>query len=376
MKRLKIVTFVGTRPEIIRLSRLIPLLDQRTEHTLVHTGQNNNSLLSDVFFSGLEIRDPDEYMGISNETPARAMAETLVGSEGILKSVNPDAVVVLGDTNSAMAAIIARRMGIPVYHLEAGNRSFDENVPEEINRKIVDHASSFNLPYSEHARRNLLSEGIDPRYVCLTGSPIPEIVSYYGQEIHSNSVLDRLGLQSGAYFVASAHRQENVDSPTRLESLLDALNRVGERYEKEVIFPIHPRTAKRLADLKTFLSPFVRILEPLGYFDYLQLQKNSLCVLSDSGTISEESLILGFKAVTIRDSMERPEAMESGGISMCGLNPDEILRAVEFRLHEKWDPQLPEEYLSENFSQRVFWFIESTAPRFHSWKSLRRWEIP
>lgn len=372
MKLLNIVTFVGTRPEIVRMSRLIPLLDERSNHILVHTGQNNDPKLSDVFFSDLGLRDPDHYLGISNESPAQAMAQTLVGAEKVLKSCNPDAVVVLGDTNSAVASVIARRMGIPVYHLEAGNRSFDENVPEEINRRMVDHVSTFNLPYSEAARRNLLAEGIHPRYMCLTGSPLGEIVGHYSDQISRSNVLDYLNLEPRQYFVASAHRQENVDSYSRLADLLEGLNALCKKFDKRVITPLHPRTRKKLLESRVDLDPLITLVDPLGYFDYLYLQKNALCVLSDSGTISEESAILKFPAVTIRDSMERPELLETGGISMTGLRADGILRAVDYQLSEQVDIEVPSEYLVKNFSQRVFMFIESTAPRVAEWQALRK----
>lgn len=372
MKLLDVVTFVGTRPEIIRLSRLIPLLDERTNHTLVHTGQNNDPKLSDVFFSDLGLRDPDHYLGISNESPALAMAQTLVGAEKVLKSSFPDAVVVLGDTNSAVAAVVARRMGVPVYHLEAGNRSFDENVPEEINRKMIDHVSTFNLPYSEPARRNLLAEGIHPLYLCLTGSPIREIVEYYADQISSSKVLEDLYLKPREYFVASAHRQENVDDSSRLTNLLEGLNALCQSQGKRVVFPVHPRTRNKLLEIEVRLDPLITLIDPLGYFDFLKMQQNALCVLSDSGTISEESAILNFAAVTIRDSMERPELLETGGISMTGLQADGILRAVNYQLSERLDSEAPAEYMVRNFSQRVFMFIESTAPRVAKWQGLRK----
>lgn len=372
MKLLNVVTFVGTRPEIIRLSRLIPLLDKRSNHTLVHTGQNNDPKLSDVFFSDLGLRDPDHYLGISNESPAQAMAQTLVGAEKVLKSASPDAVVVLGDTNSAVAAVVARRMGVPVYHLEAGNRSFDENVPEEINRKMVDHVSTFNLPYSEPARRNLLAEGIHPRYLCLTGSPLGEIVEHYADQISQSSVLEDLSLKTKEYFVASAHRQENVDNFSRLNDLLEALNVLCQTRKKKIVFPVHPRTRNKLSETKLGLDPLIVLVDPLGYFDYLKLQQNALCVLSDSGTISEESAILRFAAVTIRDSMERPELLETGGISMTGLQRDNILRAVDYQLGKSLSAEVPAEYMVKNFAQRVFMFIESTAPRVAEWQGLRK----
>jgi UDP-N-acetylglucosamine 2-epimerase (non-hydrolysing) len=371
MIRLRIVTFVGTRPEIIRLSRLIQLLDRVSDHTLVHTGQNNDPNLSDIFFSDLGLREPDFYLGISNSSPGRAMANTLEGAEKILLEHRPDAVIVLGDTNSAIAALISRRMGIPVYHLEAGNRSFDDNVPEEINRKVIDHSASFNLPYSEPARRNLISEGLHPRYICLTGSPIPEVIEYHSKQIAESEILQTLALREKKYFVISAHRQENVDSPSRLGELFDSLNALCDKYGEELIFSMHPRTRAKVSDLNAPIHPLIRFIDPIGYFDYLRLQLGAMCVLSDSGTVSEEASILGFRAVTIRDSMERPEALESGGISMSGLQKDNVLRAVEFQLELLTYSQAPQEYRVTNFAQRVYLFIESTAPRYSQWRGLR-----
>ncbi len=370
--KLKVATIVGTRPEIIRLATLIPLLDDHTEHLLIHTGQNNDPNLSDVFFRDLKLRQPDVHLGISNATPGSAMAQTLVGVEKVLGNFQPDAVIVLGDTNSAIALLIARRMNFITYHLEAGNRSFDSNVPEEINRRLVDHVATFNLPYSEHARRNLLSEGIDPRFICLSGSPMKQVLSKYEDAIAKSDILNRLKLEPQSYFVVSAHRQENVDSRERLEALTSAVDALTQEYGISAVIPVHPRTRKKLDEWGLTFSSSVIMIEPLGFLDYVQLQRNCLLALSDSGTISEESAILGFRAVTLRDSMERPEALETGSIVMAGLEVDTVCRAVRLVLNDNSVRTIPAEYLVENFAERVMSFIESTASRAHEWLGIRR----
>jgi UDP-N-acetylglucosamine 2-epimerase (non-hydrolysing) len=370
--KLKVATVVGTRPEIIRLSALIPLLDEHTEHLLIHTGQNNDPNLSDVFFRDLKLRKPDVHLGISNATPGTAMAQTLIGVEKVFAEFCPDAVIVLGDTNSAIALLIARRMTFTTYHLEAGNRSFDANVPEEINRKLVDHVSTFNLPYSEHARRNLLDEGIDPRFICLSGSPMKQVLSRFSSEIETSGILSALNLQPQRYFVVSAHRQENVDNKERLQALIDAVEALTQEYDVDAVLPLHPRTRKKLGEWGLSFSSRVVVTDPLGFFDFVSLQQNSLVALSDSGTISEESAILDFKAVTLRDSMERPEALESGSIVMAGLDVDSVSRSVRIALSGASVRSVPIEYLVDNFAERVLAFIESTAPRAHEWLGIRK----
>lgn len=369
--KLKVATVVGTRPEIIRLSTLIPLLDEHADHLLIHTGQNNDPNLSDVFFQDLKLRSPDVYLGISNATPGTAMAQTLIGVEKTFSEFRPDAVIVLGDTNSAIALLIARRMTFTTYHLEAGNRSFDENVPEEINRRLVDHISTFNLPYSEHARRNLLHEGIDPRFICLSGSPLQQVLRKFRPEIQASTILDSLNLKPKDYFVVSAHRQENVDNRQRLETLIRAVESLTAEYGMSAVLPLHPRTRNKLGEWGLRFSDSVIVTNPLGFFDFVWLQQNSLVTLSDSGTISEESSILGFKAVTLRDSMERPEALESGSIVMAGLESDSVSRSVRIALSSEPTHGAPAEYLVENFAERVLTFIESTAPRAHEWLGIR-----
>lgn len=370
----RVVTVVGTRPEIIRLSRIIPRLDERFDHTLVHTGQNHDRQLNDVFFEELGIRQPDRYLGVDTTSLGSVMADTIRKSEAVFEEVRPDAVLILGDTNSAIAALVAKRMHIPTYHMEAGNRSFDENVPEETNRRMVDHVADFNLAYTEHARRNLLAEGLHPRRIQVTGSPMKEVIDHFLPQIDASDALERLGVSPGEYFLVSAHRQENVDSPDRLRDLLDTLAAVRERFGLPVLVSTHPRTRKRLEALPDFTElDGVLFHPPFGFFDYCTLQKQARCVLSDSGTISEEAAILGFPAITIRDSMERPEALDAGSIVMTGLTADEVIAAIL----EVTDPDggardIPAEYLVTNTSQRVIRFMMSTIGRHHEWAGIRR----
>lgn len=370
----RVVTVVGTRPEIIRLSRIIPRLDERFEHSLVHTGQNHDRQLNEVFFEELGIRQPDRYLGVDTSSLGAVMADTIRKSEAVFEEVRPDAVLILGDTNSAIAALVAKRMHIPTYHMEAGNRSFDENVPEETNRRMVDHVADFNLAYTEHARRNLLAEGLHPRRIQVTGSPMKEVIDHYLREIEASDALERLNVRPGEYFLVSAHRQENVDSPDRLRDLLETLTAVRDRFGLPVLVSTHPRTRKRLEDLPEVTElDGVLFHPPFGFFDYCQLQKQARCVLSDSGTISEESAILGFPAITIRDSMERPEALDAGSIVMTGLTAKEVIPAII----EVTDPSsghrdVPFEYLVANTSQRVIRFMMSTIGRHHEWAGIRR----
>jgi UDP-N-acetylglucosamine 2-epimerase (non-hydrolysing) len=378
-KKLTVVTVVGTRPEIIRLSRLIPLLDQHFKHILVNTGQNKDPMLSDVFFKELEIRTPDIYLDVNTSSLGAVLGDTLTKIEKVFVDHAPDAVVILGDTNSAISAVLAKRMHIPVYHMEAGNRSFDENVPEETNRRLVDHVSDFNLPYTEHARRNLLSEGMQPRRVMVSGSPMKEVLDFYADKIRASTVLKTLELEPQKYFLVSAHRQENVDSTERLQDLLASLQEVHTTWGLPILVSTHPRTRKKLESVKGYKeTKGVIFHEPFGFIDYNQLQLNAKCVLSDSGTISEESIILGFPAVTIRDSMERPEALESGGIVMTGLKSENVIagiRAVtELGGLEKADASrvLPAGYEVVDFSNRVLRFILSTVKRHHDWAGIRK----
>ena len=369
-----IVTVVGTRPEIIRLSRVIARLDEVATQILVHTGQNYDHQLNEVFFNELAIRKPDHFLGVETSSLGAVLGDTLRRIEPILVETRPDALLVLGDTNSAIAALMAKRMAIPVYHMEAGNRSFDENVPEETNRRMIDHIADFNFPYTEHARRNLLHEGLSPRRISLTGSPMREVVDYYRPQIDASDVLDRLGVTRGEFFLVSAHRQENVDSPARLADLVDSLRAVAERWGYPVLVSTHPRTRQRLEALDGFEEiEGVVFHDPFGFLDYCQLQLNATCVLSDSGTVSEESAILGFPAITIRDSMERPEALDAGTIVMTGLRRDEVLRGIEEAMTPYSTPrQLPAGYEIDDTSRRVVRFMLSTIGRHHAWAGIRR----
>ena len=373
---LKVMTIVGTRPELIRLSRVIARLDSTVNHVLVHTGQNYDYTLNEVFFRDLSIRKPDHLLGVDTSSLGRVLGETLIRTEGVLVTEKPDAVLVLGDTNSSIAAVMAKRMRIPVYHMEAGNRCFDENVPEETNRRMVDHVADFNLVYSEHARRNLLSEGLHPRRIMLTGSPMREVLDAYRPQIESSDVLTRLGLIESEYFLVSAHREENVDSPERLRMLLECLVAVREQWNLPIYVSTHPRTRKRLEALPDWTEPEGIVFhDPFGFHDYNRLQLGAACVLSDSGTIAEESTILGFPAVTLRDSIERPETLDTGGIVMTGLDAHDVAEAVRVamlaRLVHGVSEITPNDYLIENTSSRAVNFILSTARRHKMWAGLR-----
>jgi UDP-N-acetylglucosamine 2-epimerase len=369
-----IVTIVGTRPEIIRLARVIALLDETVNHIFVHTGQNTDPKLSSIFFDELQIRKPDYYLEVNTSSLGSVLGDTLIKVEEIFEKHKPNGAAILGDTNSAIAAFLAKRMQIPVYHMEAGNRSFDENVPEETNRRMIDHVSDFNLAYTEHARRNLLNEGIHPRRVLLTGSPIREIMQHYRKEIESSPILKSLNIKKNEYFLVSAHRQENVDSEIRLRNLLETLTGIGETWKLPVVVSTHPRTRKQMQSLPGFKDiPHVVFHEPFGFFDYNQLQLNAKCVISDSGSISEESAILGFPAITIRDSMERPEALDTGSIIMTGLRKDEVVMGIETAISQRkeFEATLPPGYEVSDFSKRVVNFILSTVWRHHDWAGLR-----
>jgi UDP-N-acetylglucosamine 2-epimerase (non-hydrolysing) len=371
--RLKVLTILGTRPEIIRLSRVMALLDRHVHHHVVHTGQNSDNELNGVFFRDLQVRPPDFVFDVNRSSLGRMLGDVLTKTEEVLLRERPDAVLILGDTNSAIAGLIARRMKIPLYHMEAGNRCFDFNVPEEINRRILDHISDFNLVYTEHARRNLLAEGIHPRRIYLTGSPMREVLESNRAGMAASDVLQRLSLDPQRFLVVSMHRAENVDIPLNLKQLLIAMNRLCEAYGWPVIVSTHPRTRQRLESLDFECNPRIRFLPPFGYHDYLRLQTEAFCTLSDSGTISEESSILGFPAVTMRTAMERPEAMDSGHIILTGLDPDTILHSVEFVTTSRdADRQQPiaEEYEVRNTSYRVLKLILGTAKLGHLWDGI------
>jgi UDP-N-acetylglucosamine 2-epimerase (non-hydrolysing) len=378
-EKLTVVTVVGTRPEIIRLSRVIRLLDKHFNHIFVNTGQNKDPMLSKVFFDELEIRAPDLYLDVDTSTLGAVLGDTLAKIEKVFMQHKPDAVLILGDTNSAISAVLAKRMHIPVYHMEAGNRSFDENVPEETNRRLVDHVSDFNLPYTEHARRNLLAEGLPTRRIMVSGSPMREVLDSYMQKIQASNILTTLDLDPQKYFLVSAHRQENVDSPERLKDLLETLKMVHETWGLPVMVSTHPRTRKQLESIPGYKeTKGVVFHEPFGFVDYNKLQLNAKCVLSDSGTISEESIILGFPAVTIRDSMERPEALEFGGIVMTGLKAANVIAGIRSVTEDgrsaKGTPSqsLPAGYEVTDCSTRVVRFMLSTISRHHEWAGIRK----
>ncbi|MGC4789865.1 non-hydrolyzing UDP-N-acetylglucosamine 2-epimerase [Micromonospora sp. DT178] len=372
----RIMTVVGTRPEIIRLSRVIARLDDTVDHLLVHTGQNWDSTLSDVFFKELRLREPDRFLRVDTSSLGRVLGGVLVGMEAAIAETRPDALLVLGDTNSCIAALMARRMRVPVYHMEAGNRCFDLNVPEETNRRLVDHVADFNLVYTEHARRNLLAEGLHPRRILHTGSPMREVLEHYRADVAASGVLRQLDLAPGRYFVVSAHREENVDQPDRLQRLLDCLRAVRDRWGHPVLVSTHPRTRKRLEALAPDTTALDRIAfhEPFGLFDYVHLQTRAFCTLSDSGTISEEAAILGFPAVTLRESIERPEALDAGGIIMTGLDPQGVVEAVEVTVAQvaAQGVPCPVDYRVPDTSRRVVDFILSTVRRHHDWAGIRR----
>lgn len=379
MNKLKVTTVLGTRPEIIRLSRVIARLDKFADHRIVHTGQNWDYELNEVFFSDLELRKPDAFLGVDTTSLGTVLGGILIEIEKEFKAHRPDALLVLGDTNSAIAAIIARRMKIPIYHMEAGNRSFDQNVPEETNRRLVDHISDFNLVYTEHARRHLLSEGMPHRRVYLTGSPMREVLDHYRPQIDASDVLRRLKLKQDGYFIVSLHREENVDSKERLAGLVLALNQIAERFDMPVIVSTHPRTRKRFDALDGVeLDPRVQYLKPFGFHDYNHLQMYARCAISDSGTIAEESAILDFAAITPRDAIERPEAMDTGNIIMTGVNPLAILDGIDASIamrdeRRRQDRPLvvPADYAIPNTSERVIKLILGTAKLSNGWDGIR-----
>ena len=364
MKKTKVMTVVGTRPELIKLSRVIPELDRHTEHVFVHTGQNYDYELNGIFFQDLAIRKPDIFLDAAGETVAQTVGQVIAKADEVFAAVKPDALLLLGDTNSCLAAYPAKRRKIPLFHMEAGNRCFDQRVPEEINRKIIDHISDINLPYTEHARRYLLLEGLRPETVIKTGSPMKEVLTHYRPGIDASDVLDRMKLTPDGYFVVSAHREENVDSETNFRDFLDALKAIAARYDKSIIVSTHPRTRKRLESLGVSgLDTRIHFLKPLGFLDYVKLQRNAFCVVSDSGTITEESSILDFPAVTIRQAHERPEGMDEGTLILCGLRADSVLHAIDVVTAQSSAVRrafaLVPDYNVDNVSQKVVRIILS-----------------
>lgn len=372
------MTILGTRPEIIRLSRVMAALERHTQHVLVHTGQNYDFELNEIFFQDLDVRRPDYFLGVDTASLGKVLGGILIEIEPILRQEKPDAVLILGDTNSAIAALMAKRLKIPVYHMEAGNRCFDLNVPEEINRRLVDHISDFNLVYTEHARRHLLSEGLHHRRIYLTGSPLAEVLKHYASQIDASDALETLGLEKDKYFVVSLHREENVDNPANLRAIVAALNSLAERYAYPIIFSTHPRTRKRLDALGNVdMSPLVKELKPFGFFDYNKLQKNSFCTLSDSGTIGEESAMLGFPAITVRKAIERPEALDAGSLILTGFDKDVIHSAIEATragLTDLGQREISAEYQVFNCSQRVLNLIIGTCRVSNDWDGIAKFD--
>jgi UDP-N-acetylglucosamine 2-epimerase (non-hydrolysing) len=362
-KKIKIMTIVGTRPEVIKLSRIIAELQRYVQHILVHTGQNHDYELNQIFFKQLKLQKPDYFLEAVGTTTAETIGNIIAKSDDIIAREKPNALLLLGDTNSCLSAIPAKRRKIPIFHLEAGNRCFDQNVPEEINRKIVDHISDINLPYSEHARRYLIAEGIRPETIIKTGSPMKEVLKYYRADIETSDILQKLKLNHRKYFVVSAHREENIDSDANFHNLLCSLNTIAETYDMPVVISTHPRTRKRIESLQTSfeLDKRISILKPMGFPDYVCLQAKAFCVVSDSGTITEESSIMNFPAVTIRQTHERPEGMDEGTVIMCGLNSERVLQSIEV-VTKQFDPnvrtfRLVSDYESENISKKVLRII-------------------
>ena len=362
MEPLKVMTVIGTRPEIIRLSEVIKACDRYFRHILVHTGQNWDYTLNQVFFEDLGLREPDYYLESVGAHLGETMGNILAKSYEVMQSEKPDAVLVLGDTNSCLAAVSAKRLKIPIFHMEAGNRCFDQNVPEEINRKIVDHTSDINLPYTEHSRRYLLSEGIRKEHIFVTGSPMQEVLKKHAEEIENSVVLEELGLEEGKYIVVSAHREENIDIPEHFDALMNAINAMAEQYGYPIVYSTHPRSWKKIEERGFAFHPLVRQLKPFGFFDYNKLQKHSFCVLSDSGTLSEESAMLGFPAVLIRTSTERPEVLDKGTMIVGGITETDITQSVELA-RAMWENReealLAPDYEDTNVSVKVVKIIQS-----------------
>ena len=355
---MKVMTIVGTRPEIIKMSRVMAELEKFVEHVLVHTGQNYDYELNEIFFENLGVKKPDYFLDVAGKSVAYTIGNVISKSDDVFEIEKPNAVLLYGDTNSCLAVISAKRRKIPVFHFEAGNRCFDQRVPEELNRKVLDHLSDINFPLTEHARRYLISEGIKPDTIIKPGSPMKEILNFYSNEIKDSNILKKLDLIKNEFFIVSAHREENVDSEENFNDLLDSLNAIAEKYKFPIIISTHPRTKIKLESLKREdINPLVQFMKPLGFFDYNKMQQNAYCVISDSGTISEESSIMNFPAITIRQAHERPEGMDEGTLIMSGLKKDRIIQSIEivtsqFSQSERIT-KIVNDYDVDNFSIKV-----------------------
>ncbi len=359
MKKRRIATIVGTRPEIIKLSRVISELDEHTDHVLVHTGQNYDYELNEIFFNDLGIRKPDHFLDAVGGSTAETIGNVIAKSDALLQELSPDAVLLYGDTNSCLSVISAKRRKIPIFHMESGNRCFDQRVPEEINRKVVDHLSDINMVLTEHARRYLIQEGIAPETIIKTGSSMREVLTFHKEKIEQSTILDTLSLTQGGFFIVSCHREENIDSPVNFNSFIETLHALAEHYGMPVIVSTHPRTRKKIEDQKiTIDSDKISFLKPLGFFDYIRLQQSSYCVISDSGTITEEASLLGFPAVTIRQAHERPEGMDVGTLIMSGLLSTDVINAIDVVVSQR-APQVVPDYEVESVSTKVVRIILS-----------------
>ena len=362
--KIKVITIVGTRPEIIKLSRVLAELDKHTNHILVHTGQNYDYELNEIFFEELGIRKPDVFLNAAGKNAADTIGQVIMKSDAVLEAHEPDALLLYGDTNSCMSVISAKRRKIPIFHMEAGNRCFDQRVPEEINRKIVDHLSDINMPLSDHARKYLENEGIAPETIIKTGSPMKEVLDFHKEKIAASNVLDNEGLNVKDYFIVSTHREENVDSEENFKNLLETLTTIEKKYNKTVIVSTHPRTRKKL-EAMDFVNKNanVRFMKPFGFLDYIKLQQDAFCVISDSGTITEESSILDFPAITIRQAHERPEGMDEGTLIMSGLHKDRVIEAIDVVVHQHQEFEghinIVDDYITNNVSKKVLRIILS-----------------
>lgn len=364
MPMLKVMTVVGTRPEIIKLSRVIPELDKHTKHVLVHTGQNFDYELNEIFFNELKLRKPDYFLNAAGKTSTETITNIITKVDLLLEKEMPDAFLVYGDTNSCMSVIPAKKRKIPIFHMEAGNRCFDQRVPEEVNRKIVDHLSDINMPLSEHARRYLLSEGLRPETIIKTGSSMTEVLAFHEEEINKNRILEREGLKKGEYFIVSAHREENIDSPQNFSNLLDTLSAIVQKYKKKVIVSTHPRTKKKLESIGFVNNnPLIEFMKPFGFLEYVKMEQNAFCVISDSGTITEESSILHFPAIMIRQAHERPEGMDEASVVMSGLRSDRVIESIDLVTSQYADDNNSihsiKDYAPDNVSKKVVRIILS-----------------